>query len=212
MIISFTGCDGAGKSTQISRISDLLIEQGYQVKIIDKWNILNHDIFPECRFINQNLNDLRVCIAQMEGISRAMFLFWTIMITLSKENLNDSNVIFLLDGYWMKHAASEILYGCESEWIEKTVRQFPTSDLTIYFDITPEVSAERKQEFTPYECGRVQNYNVDDFIRHQTRLRELMLSWAGHYKWEIIPSILDRDELTSLIISLISEKLENRKV
>ncbi|SET49378.1 Thymidylate kinase [Salinibacillus kushneri] len=209
MLITFTGCDGSGKSTQIKKIQKWLRDNNYNVDILDKWNILDSEKFPECRFINTPLSDLRVCISEMEGISRALFLFWSISITLTKNNLQDKNHIYLLDGYWMKHAASEILYGCDEKWIKETFLQLPISDLVFYFDVPPKEALKRKQgDLTPYECGRDNEVKEENFIRHQTKLRKLLKSWANSYSWQQVSSLQPEDDITNNVQNIILNEIK----
>lgn len=199
MLIAFCGCDGAGKSTQIKRIYKWLELEGYEVAIIDKWDILDVDRFPECRFIKTKLEDLRVCIAEMEGISRAMFLFWSISITLKNHDLNNPNIFYLLDGYWMKHGAAEIEYGCAPAWIKTSAKCLPQPDITFYFDVTPEEALKRKTELTPYECGRNTALDAQDFIAHQTKVRQRMNRWSEDFGWLKISSLQDENSVTKKV-------------
>lgn len=199
MIIAFTGCDGSGKSTQVKKVKEWLEAENYEVEILDKWDVMNHVKFPECSFVKQDLNELRVCISEMNGISRAMFLFWSISITLSRNSINDPHKIYLLDGYWMKHAVSEILYGCPEDWVIETIKTFPLADLTIYLDVQPELALSRKTDFTPYECGRKVNFTSDDFLTHQRKLHKEMLVWAEQHGWEKISSNQTVDDIFSKI-------------
>lgn len=212
MLIAFAGCDGSGKSTQVKKTANWLRSKGYEVEILDKWDILNHNKFSECRFIKTDLEDLRVCIAEMQGISRALFLFWSIAITLSKDNLHLEDKIYLLDGYWMKHAASEIIYGCSEEWIFKTVEQLPQPDITFYFDVTPEVALMRKKDLTPYECGRKLNFTDQDFLEHQSKLHMLLKKWAETYNWVFISGQLNIDEVFFTIKQKIKDHLKGSRL
>jgi dTMP kinase len=206
MIIAFAGCDGAGKSTQVRNTANWLVKKNYDVRILDKWDILNTSKFGECRFINTELDDLRICIAEMEGMSRALFLFWSIAITLTKDEISSKDKIILLDGYWMKHAASEVIYGCKEDWILKTVEQFPKPELVLYLDSDPYSSLARKHSLTPYECGRKLNFTDQDFIEHQSKLNMLLKNWSVKYDWTRIP-MLDANNVFSLIQQNISRYL-----
>lgn len=209
MLITIAGCDGAGKSTQMKKVKNWLENNNYEVVILDKWDILNTEKFPECRFINTPLDDLRVCISEMEGISRALLLFWSISITLTKNNLNDDGKIYLLDGYWMKHAASEIVYGCNPEWIKKTFEQLPESELVLYLDVPPEEALNRKQgDLTPYECGRDANLTPENFIKHQAKLRNILTSWANEYNWFEVSSLQCEEVITNQVKDIIIKNLQ----
>lgn len=207
MLVAFAGCDGAGKSTQVERVRRWLEAKGRQVEIIDRWEILDADKFPECRFIRSSRDEVRVCNSEMEGLGRAMFLFWTISLTLQKVNLQDTSRVYLLDGYWMKHAAAEIEYGCDPAWIEATVRSLPPADVTVYVDITPEEALRRKPDLTPYECARNPALNPEDFISHQTKLRRRLLRWADDSGWNIVSSMQEPSLVTEQIGSYITSRL-----
>lgn len=196
MLIAFAGCDGSGKSTQIKRIQKWLENRGDKVLVLNRWDIFNTSKFPECRFISANIDDLRVCINEMEGISRAMFLFWSISITLQKNNLYDPNTYYLLDSYWMKHGAVEIEYGCEPHWIESTISCLPYPDITFYFDVTPEVALSRKSQLNAYECGRNPELDPKDFIIHQTKIRKRLHEWSKKFGWICISSLQNPDVIT----------------
>lgn len=207
MLVAFAGCDGAGKSTQVRRVGRWLEERGWQVEVVDRWDILDEEKFPECRFIRAPRSEVRVCNSEMEGIGRAMFLFWTISLTLEKLRRSDPARVYLLDGYWMKHAAAEIDYGCDPAWIDATVRCLPPADATFYIDITPEEALRRKPEVTPYECARNPDLNPQDFISHQSKLRLRLKCWADEYGWEEVSSMQEPAAVTEQIGSSIMGRL-----
>jgi len=147
----------------------------------------------------------------MDGLSRAMFLFWTLSMTMEKLALQDFDHVYLVDGYWMKHAAAELEYGCDSAWIEATARCLPPADLTFYFDVLPEEALRRKSELTPYECARNANLDPADFIRHQTKLRTRLRRWADEHGWEVISSLQDPAAITEQVGSSLLNQLQSHR-
>lgn len=212
MLITFIGPDGAGKSTQTKIAHQWLLENGFDVVILDKWAILDINLHPECRFINSSLEDIRVCIAEMENESRALFLFWSIFQVMNKyKNINLSKTIYISDGYWIKHAASEIIYGNNPEWINNITRAFPKSDLTFYFNIDPEITSLRKKTFTPYECGRFNSTNIDNFVIHQKKLKKILDEWTNKESWININANQPQNDISSYILEKLSEVIKNEK-
>jgi dTMP kinase len=192
MLIAFAGLDGAGKSTQTKTLADSLRNRGASVKIIDKWDVLDPGIHPECRFIDSNLEELRVCISEMQGPGRALFLFWCIALSTTRSMAEDHRY-FISDGYWMKHAAAEFVMGAARGMIEGYVDALPKADLTFYFDVEPEVALRRKgpTDLTPYECGCDPEMKPERFIAHQTAVRAILKEWAGRDGWITIDAAHD---------------------
>jgi dTMP kinase len=184
MLIAFAGLDGAGKSTQTKALAQALKGSHHSVKIIDKWDVLDPRIHPECRFIHSNLEEVRVCISEMQGPGRALFLFWCIALSTTRSMAEDYRY-FISDGYWMKHAAAELAMGAPRGMIEGYVEAMPKADLTFYFDVEPEVALRRKSggDLTPYECGCDPELNPERFIAHQTAVRAILKEWAARDGW-----------------------------
>ncbi|RRO07663.1 hypothetical protein DMB81_009745 [Pectobacterium aquaticum] len=208
LIITLAGTDGAGKSTQAQLIKDWLKKRGFEVLVVDKWSILDSSQHPECRFINSNLDELRHCISEMKNQSRTLFLFWSIFQSMENIRFNASDkTVFILDGYWIKHAASEIIYGNSEDWVLSITSEFPESDIVLYFDIPVSETVHRKDEFTPYECGRNIDFTKQDFVSHQNTLKKLMDTWCEKFKWTVIDAGLDKNKVFDCIIEHIKKVL-----
>jgi dTMP kinase len=188
----FTGTDGAGKSTQISRTIARLAGRGLTTQRHDKWDAFDRDRFAECRFIREPVDDLRRCIAEMEGESRAMFLFWIIATTLKGLDTCDVSII---DGYWYKHAASELTLGCSRRLIDALSASLPSPDHVLYLRVDPKLALARKPELTRYECGRDPALSPESFLRHQHRLRAVLDGWAKDHGWAVIDADRDPDRV-----------------
>ncbi len=184
----FTGTDGAGKSTQIERTLERLAGRGLTARRHAKWDAFDRDRFPECRFVRQPVEDLRECIAEMEGSSRAMFLFWIIATTLKDLDTCDVDII---DGYWYKHGASELTLGCPDALIDALGAALPPPDHVIYLRVDPALALARKPDVTRYECGRDPSLSPESFLGHQRRLGAILDGWANESGWTVIDA--DRD-------------------
>lgn len=188
----FTGTDGAGKSTQIQRTIARLAGRGLTAQRHDKWDVLDRGRFPECRFIGESLDDLRRCITEMEGDSRALFLFWTLAATLKGMGSCD---VDLIDGYWYKHAAAELTLGCSRQLIDALGAALPPPDHVLYLRVDPERALARKPALTRYECGRDPALSPESFLRHQHRLRALLDERARESGWTVIDADRGPDQV-----------------
>jgi len=175
--------------------------------VIDKRDILRPDKLPECRFLDPDFPKLRACVAEMNGPARALFWFWAIGISLSRADFENQERVYLLDGYWMKQAAAEVVYGCDADWVLHVVSAFPKPDLTIYLDVSPEDALARKTERTPYECGRRGDLDAGAFLDHQGQVRSVLLEWCERFGWERLSTGGGADEVSVAVQGLISARL-----
>lgn len=207
MLITLAGVDGAGKSTQSKFLLEWLKSKNIEVTILDKWDIFNLDMFPECRFIQPDLDQLRECISEMDGPARALFLIWSVTMTM-KNFREDSSRIYISDGYWIKHLASEILYGNEEQWLLSIISHLPSSDLVLYFEIDAAETTARKKSYTPYECGR-QVVSKQTFFTHQTKLKNLLDNWSRSMGWTIINAEQGADDVFKILQAAVMHMIDN---
>lgn len=203
MIVALDGPDGAGKSTQIDYLIDWAHRQGRSVRAVGKWEILQPAVVPVARFLGgTDRAELRVCIAEMPSPSRMMFLAW--MNTLTAERARQATEdLVILDGYWIKHAASELLLGCQPGLVEAVTEAIAPVDLVVYVDVSPEEALRRKgNDLTPYECGTDSTCDPQRFLSHQSGMRQVMLEWARSRGWPVVAegtaTMMNR-QLTELI-------------
>ena len=203
MLIAIAGCDGAGKSTLVRSLAAELALHGRDVEIVDKWDIFRAADYPECEFLNRDREQLTRCVSAMDGIARALFIFWMISLTLKRIGEAPSGKTYLLDGYWMKHAAAEILLGCPAEVVLATVNALPRADLTFLLDVSPETASGRKPSRSRYECGRQDGHSRAAFSSHQSRVRAVLSDWADEKGWIRIDSELPRDAVLRQVLGRI---------
>lgn len=205
MLIVVTGIDGSGKSTVTNLLLESLRESGALTRRRDKWDVYDRALHPSCKFLHGPLAELRSCISSMPVPSRTLFLFWTMHLTMRQELL--ANVDYcILDSFWYKHAASEIIYGSPPELVEALSRPLPEPDDVFFLDVDPQEAWRRKQamnfeDIVPYECGMAETPDAASFIAHQTRLRKQMMAWARQHRWRVLDGSLSPREIVELIVS-----------
>lgn len=209
MLIALIGTDGAGKSTQADALTDHLQSLGTPVTRISMWDVLT-DRFPEARFITSPRAELRVCISEMRGTARVLFLFWMMATVFEDARRHAEGRIVILDGFWLKHAAVEVVHGVPRSLVEELGAIFPDPDLTFYLDVDPEVALRRKRgkSITPYECGNDPSLSADAFLRHQRAVRLALSDMGEDRDWIRIDADQPESDCSSLIIDRVDALLE----
>jgi thymidylate kinase len=133
-----------------------------------------------------DIPDTRLCVADMPGLPRFLFLMWSIgMALLGGRDVPEPVDVTLLDGYWMKHAASEIVYGLPQPWVEAVAAGLPRPDAVIYLGLDPAEAWKRRQhrDIVPYECGMDAACTYEAFIAHQRKIRAVLDTWSARDAW-----------------------------
>jgi len=206
-MIAIAGCDGAGKSTLVRNLAVALASRGFETEIVDKWDLFDVTQFPECAFLAGGPERLKQCVPAMDGVARALFIFWMIALTLKPIRRGAASKVYLLDGYWMKHAAAELLLGCPPEVVLAAVNALPEADLTIFLDVPPDTALERKQKRSRYECGRDPESSRSGFSSHQAKVGLLLSAWADERGWARIDSGMTRESVLREALKRLSGSL-----
>jgi dTMP kinase len=187
MIVALAGSDGVGKTTILLRLVDELISNGHSARAVGRWDIVDNPAYPSTRFLKADIRDLRNCVAAMPPTPRLMFLLWTMHMSLSPYDAEGERSIIIVDGYWMKHAASEIAYGVDESYVAALTDRLPRADLTFLLDAPLEHLYERKAgDLVPYECGMDPACSRESFITHQTKIRATLARWTAAFGWTSI--------------------------
>ena len=210
MLVSMVGADGAGKSTVTRLTADELVARGRAVTRVDRWDIVANPAYPATRFMRPDVPDTRLCVAEMPTSSRFLFLMWSISMAVeAKPAPTRPGSVTLLDGYWMKHAASEIVYGLDRGWVESVVAGLPHSAAVLYLRADPAVTWERKRgrDVVPYECGMDPDCGELTFLRHQHRIRAVLDSWAERDGWTVVDAHAPVTDVIKQVIEGVDEAL-----
>ncbi|MFE4535217.1 thymidylate kinase [Streptomyces scopuliridis] len=207
MIVSLVGSDGAGKSTVSRLAAERLFAAGTRVERVDRWDIIDNPGYPTTLFMGPDVHHTRHCVAEMPSTSRFLFLIWSISHALlgrSPEAVRP-DAITLLDGYWMKHAASEIVYGLDSAWVEGVISGLPRSEQVIYLRLDPKHAWERKagRDVVPYECGMDPECSQDRFLTHQNRIPTVLDHWSERFGWLTVDAGEPLDDVVDRVVSTV---------
>jgi thymidylate kinase len=213
MLVSMVGADGAGKSTVTKMAAQRLVDAGRPVDRVDRWDIVASPAYPATRFMRPDVPDTRLCVAEMPVASRFLFLMWSIsMAVQAKPTVDGPGQVTLLDGYWMKHAACEIVYGLERGWVESVTAGLPRSAAVLYLRADPAVTWERKvgRDVVPYECGMDPDCGELNFLTHQRKIQQVLDSWAERDRWTVIDAHAPTAEVIDRVIAGMDAALAQR--
>lgn len=191
------GCDGCGKSTQIRRCVEWIREK-YKVpcRIVTRFDLLSKELHPEFAFANCSRTDLAEhYLPMMKGHARAVFLMYTFALAFGSYPPSSGEIV-LVDGYWHKNLATEGALGINQEWFENMCAVLPKPDVTLFFDIDPFLVIERGRRPKPYECGCDFSCSNHSFVKHQSKMRTILLHVARKYKWFQIDASRSEDDIT----------------
>jgi len=163
----------------------------------------------EAAFLQPDLDGLRLAIARMVGVSRTLFLFWTIAASTRARSSAD---VVLLDGYWFKHGAAEIAMGADPALVRALADALPRPDVSIFLDVDPHVAALRKKNlFTPYECGCNEECSTDQFIVHQSKVRTALIDFNKRDGGMSIDATLTAEEVLCKVMGQIRAVISSAK-
>jgi dTMP kinase len=203
MLVCVVGTDGAGKSTVTKAIARQLAGQGERIQRVDRWDIVANQSYPAARFMRPDIPDARLCIADMPNPPRFLFLMWSIgMALLGRRDVLEPADVTLMDGYWMKHAASEVVYGLPRPWVEAVAAGLPRPDVVIYLRLDPATAWQRRQrrDIVPYECGMDPACGYEQFIAHQGKIRAVLDAWSARDAWIEIDAAAPQAEVEAAVL------------
>ncbi|GLZ29809.1 hypothetical protein Lesp02_19990 [Lentzea sp. NBRC 105346] len=179
-MVSIVGADGVGKSTVTAALRERV-----PARLVDRWDIVGNQDYPTASCLVDDTRVVRSCAARMSSTPRLLFLVWASVMAITDNSSGwDPDSVLLLDGYWVKHAASEIAYGADPAWVEAVTAGLPPSDLVIYLRSDPETAWLRKGgDVLPYECGMDMSRSRESFLAHQREIHRVLDRWSARHGW-----------------------------
>lgn len=190
-IIAITGTDGTGKSTLCrnlcSKYPDFI-----EVSI---WDAMDGSLF-------HTKKDIDTYLCSLSPNARLLFLSHALIQSLDMARNSGASTL-LLNGYYYKYFASELALGADTTLVNKMIEAFPVPDLIIELIGDPDISFERKDKLSRYECG-LQTPSFETFQEFQKKVVVKFQNFERS-KWKSISTELSIDEVFNACISLIEE-------
>lgn len=164
-LVAITGMDGVGKNSIIAALQAHFPES-FTAEI---WQPMYGKTSP---FSSKQAVDDYLCSLHPE--SRTLFLAHALMESTQLALKSNAPIVFL-NAYYFKYFASELALGVSEATINSLISLFPKPDLTIALTCPIATTSERKQRFSRYECGLVEEISKEAFVDFQNKCEA---NWA----------------------------------
>ena len=210
MLIAITGSDGAGKSTVSRRLVEALVERGVDAIRLERFDILRPDRSSSAELLRGDVEVLRGHTLRMPTVARLLFYLWCYALPVSEllaRRKDDARRVVVLDSYWMKHLAAEIVYGCDPMAAQAVANLLPRPQLVIYLRLAPEQLFERKtDDLVAYECGLDDTCSKESFIAHQEAIQSWLNTWAAQDEWLAVNAGRSVDAIVADLVAAIAHR------
>lgn len=190
-IIAITGTDGTGKSTLCRN----LCSKYPDFREVSIWDAMEGSLF-------HTKKDIDTYLCSLSSNARLLFLSHALIQSLDMARNSGASTL-LLNGYYYKYFASELALGADTTLVNKMIEAFPVPDLIIELIGDPDISFERKDKLSRYECG-LQTPSFETFQEFQKKVVTIFQNF-DRSKWKSISSKLSIDEVFNACIKLFKE-------
>lgn len=148
--IVVTGPDACGKDTQVAFLKRVFESRGSRTHVSSVWDSLR--LFAAAGDPANVRKVLDVFLMDFEPKARSLFLQSVLRNSLKLAAPVD---VLLINGSWLKYAASEAAYGVPfSLWLERAGELFGEADLILSLEAPLEACLKRRTEWSLYEQGK----------------------------------------------------------
>lgn len=162
-LITITGKDGTGKSTQIQ----LLKEQMPQAWVSEIWDLLGSEAN---QLMLGTKKDVDSFLCNLTPDSRFLFLMHALRFSVDKA-LQSGAPVVLLNAYYYKYAATELVLGANEVLVNQIINSFPKPDIVFELVLDDAIAAQRKMQFSRYECGLAPKATAEAFVRFSQKVQ-----------------------------------------
>lgn len=190
-LIAFEGLDQSGKQTQAERLLDALRSKGHRTEFLT-FPAYETAIGIEIEHALRGKRDYQPDTLQLLYIANR-FEF--------KPRINEwlaSGAIVVCDRYLASSIAYGEAQGVDAKWLTEIQRSLPQPSLTLFTDMSPEVSLTRKKA------------DRDKFERDMPllgRVRESYIRQSAAPNWVRIDAEQDKDSVSRAVLSAVRSRL-----
>jgi len=109
-------------------------------------------------------------LCELTPDSRLFFLAHAMKYSIDKAFESDKKSI-LIDSYYYKYFASELILGADKRMVLDLQQVFPQPHVVIELVLPVEESVKRKSHYSRYECGLSNQPGASSFLDFQRRVR-----------------------------------------
>jgi len=190
-LIAFEGLDQSGKQTQAERLLDAFRKSGRHAEFVT-FPEYSTDIGHEIECALRGEREYQADTLQLLYIANRFEFKPQIESWLAK------GTIVVCDRYLASSVAYGEAQGVDASWLEQIQRFLPPPSLTLFMDMSPEVSLTRKKA------------DRDKFERDMPllgRVRESYLRQAQRPDWLRINAEQDKDTVTAAVTDAVRSRL-----
>ncbi len=166
-LISITGPDGSGKSTQAKLLAASLPGS----RIVSVWDVIKRPEFkPERIYLSSP--KVEEYVTDLHPFSRSLFIFHAFNEAYEKA-LTSSAKYLIFDGYWYKYWAVEKAMGAPALLEDVLKEQYRTPDYNFYIDLPVGHILKRKKQYSVYETAKAKD-KMNAFMKIQTEVIEIL--------------------------------------